>query len=306
MRRFNNLNNNPYQFKKNAGQAFWSIFTKGFASGSFGMKKRQLIAAGLFFSLPLLMVPGFSLHASADDILTTSTTPIFAASNEPSCTPDPSLFTHIKAIQNDPTLSYLEEIKAELAVRKQLLAATITCAKSDAETLKTSLTAITPSQNFVTLQSQLAGQLDEAMAYYDLELQKSNTAGLSGTQAVAKDLLSWRESNYAPLAENVSNFILWSQNQAVFTVAASRLGQVKSLVGSVPFSENAELQSDLQESIVSLQSAQDENTKAGQAFSQSLPPDQTLALIQQSLGDLAATYQHFFDISSLVQTLLPH
>jgi hypothetical protein len=104
----------------------------------------------------------------------------------------------------------------------------------------------------------------------------------------------------------VSDFILWSENQAVFGVAQNRLGQVRGLVKSVPFSENAELQGAFQGAIVSLQSAEDENAKAGQAFAQSLSPEQTLLLIQGSLGDLATTYQHFFDISSLVQKLLPH
>jgi hypothetical protein len=152
----------------------------------------------------------------------------------------------------------------------------------------------------------LAGQLDEATAYYDFEIQKVSTAGISGTQAIAKETLSWRKSNYVPLAENVSNFISWSGNQAVFGVAENRLEQVKSLIGSVPFSENTELQEYFQEAVVSLQSAEEENAKAGQAFIQSSSPDQTLALIQGSLSDLATTYKHFFDISSLVQTLLPH
>ena len=268
--------------------------------------RRQLVAAGLFFSFGSLLLPAITFRALADTAPASSTEPIAGASDGSSCTPDPSLFSQIKKIQTDPTLSYLGEIKAELAVRKQLLTETITCAQNETATLKKSLMAITPSQNFVTLQSQLAGQLDEATAYYALESQKVNGAGLAATEAIARDVLSWREGSYATLAENVSNFVLWSQNQAVFAVAQNRLGQVGSLVGSLPFSQNAELQSDFQEASVSLRSAQDENVQASQAFAKSLPPDQTLALIQQSLNDLAAAYQHFFDISNLAQKLLPH
>ncbi len=267
--------------------------------------KRQLFAAGLFFSCLPAVFLGFAPRAFASDVSVASTTPILGAGYGSSCTPSSASFAAIKAIQDNPALGYLDEIKAELVVRKQL-AETITCAQGESVSLKASLMTVAPSKNFSTLQSQFASQLDEATSYYNLQLQKLSTAGLSGTEAIAKDVLSWRESNYAPLAEDVSNFILWSKNQAVFGVAESRLQQIQSLVGSVPFSENAELQSDLQGAMVSLQSADGENAKAGQAFAQSLPPEQTLALIQASLNDLAATYQHFFDISNLVQTLLPH
>jgi hypothetical protein len=285
MKRSNSLNNNKNSFLSSAP---------------------KFVAVGLFFSCAAMSFFGTVLRASADDASTVSVAPIVGTDDGSLCTPNPALFAQIKTIQNNPALGYLDEIKAELVVRKQLLTDTITCAANESKALKTSLMAVKTNQDFITFQSQLAGQLDEAAAYYDLETQKVSTAGLSGTENIAKDVLSWRKSNYAPLAENVSNFISWSGNQAVFGVAENRLEQVKSLIGSVPFSENAELQDDFQEAVVSLQSAQDENAKAGQAFEQSLSPDQTLALIQQSLSDLAATYQHFFDISNLVQTLLPH
>jgi hypothetical protein len=289
MKRFNSLNNKN-RLKRSRPGSLWPI------------------AIGLIFSCAPGVFFGWTSRALADNATSTVVSTTTAAETDAgsACTPDSASFAKIEAIQNDPALGYLDEIKAELAVRKQLLTETIICAENEAKVLKTNLMAIAPSQDLTATQSELSGQLDEATSYYGIELQKADTAGLSGTEAIARDVLSWREGNYAPLAESVSNFILWSDNQAVFETAQNRLEQVQSLVGSVPFSENAELQGDFQEAVVSLQSAEDENTEAGQAFAQSAPPDQTLALIQGSLNDLATTYQHFFDISNLAQTLLPH
>ena len=59
-----------------------------------------------------------------------------------------------------------------------------------------------------------------------------------------KKFLLWRENNYVPLAENVSDFITWSKNQTLFTAAESRLAQIKNLASSPLFSESTDVQKD--------------------------------------------------------------
>jgi hypothetical protein len=77
-------------------------------------------------------------------------------------------------------------------------------------------------------------------------------------------------------------------------------------VNSPIFSQSPDVPNDYEQAAVSLKTAEDQNTDAENAFARSLPPDQTLLFIKQSLDSLSSTYQQFFDISSLIQSLLPH
>lgn len=253
------------------------------------MKKILVIIAGTLIALPF-----FASAASAS-----------LAAPDP-CALTAADFNQIQAVQNDPTLSYADELKAELALRKQLLTATIACAVNDAQALQTTLAGLKIDPSFQNMDLQLSENLASTVNYYNLEAGKVPDAGIKGTETIAKDVLAWRESNYAPLAANVSNFILWSQNQALFTAADNRLAQVTALAQSVPFSGNTDLQSDLQAASASLKAAEDANASAKDALEHLTYPDPSLGYIQQSLAALSDTYQHFFDIASLVQTLLPH
>lgn len=212
----------------------------------------------------------------------------------------------IQTIENNSSLSYLDELQQELAARKNLLSKTIQCAEADAEQAKTDLDGTSVDPSLESLKNQWSDRLGEAVSYYDLELQKVNGSGISGTESIAKEVLAWRQNNYAPLAENVINFITWSGNQTLFTTAEGRLAQVSNLITSPLFSESPDAQSDYEAAAVSLKAAEDQNVSAKNAFAQSLSPDQTLLFIQQSLDSLSSTYQHFFDISTLIQALLPH
>ncbi len=215
------------------------------------------------------------------------------------CTITPADLDAITAAASDGLL-------AELSVRKALLVRTITCAKTDTTLLQNNLNSIKTADTAKTIQSQLSGKLDDAINYYNLELGRVNGAGIAGTQSVAHDVLAWRSGTYNPLAAQVSNFIVWTNNQPLFDTAANRLSSVESVVG---FIEQAAPQNDLQSDFANAQSlvetANNENRGVADAFLRSLPPDQTLGLIQQSLASLSDVYQKFFDISAIVQTLLP-
>ena len=198
-------------------------------------------------------------------------------------------------------------LSAELAARRALLTRVIGCAIADAQTLKANLNAASvqggAAQN---IQSQLSGQLDDAVTYYNLELGKVAQAGIGGTQGIARETLSWRSGNYDPLAARVSNFMLWAKNQALFDTAGDRLGQMKGVVSFIEqAAPNPELEADIASAESLIVAANSENMQAEQAQSQALPPDQVLALIQQSLQSLSDAYQKFSDISATVQTLLP-
>lgn len=212
----------------------------------------------------------------------------------------------IKAIQNDPTLSYSEEIKQELAVRKTLVGATITCAAKEVLTFQSSLASTSVESNAQPLQSQLLGNLNDASNFYNLELAKLSSVGISGSEAIAQEVLAWREGTFIPLSENVNNFILWAQNQNLFNTAEARMATTQRAVSFLESaSPNAALQTAFDGAQSSLGDAESENAAAKAALAQGLSPDQSLSLIKQSLDSLSTTYQGFFSVSTLISKILP-
>lgn len=213
----------------------------------------------------------------------------------------------IVAVQNDPSLSASQEVVAELALRKTLVSKVIACAQGETASLRKALAGVHTSGNAAQgIQSQLQGRVADADHFYAIELSKLNDAGIAGTEGIAGEVLAWRGGTYGPLAGQVGDFILWNANQPLFTVAQTRMDQTQQAVSFLEgASANAALQQAFNDAYASFQSAKQENAAAEQALQQSLPPDQTLALIKQSLADLQTTYQKFFAVSGIIQTLLP-
>lgn len=212
----------------------------------------------------------------------------------------------ITAIQNDPTLSSSQEITQELALRKQLVGKTILCAEQEAQTFQANLASTSVESDAQPLQTQLLSNLNSASSFYNLELAKLNGAGISGTEAVAQEVLSWRAGTFLPLSENVNNFILWAQNQDLFNTAQTRMTQTQRAVSFLESaSPNADLQTAFDAARSSFNDAESENAAAKAAFAQGLSPDQGLALIKQSLDSLSATYQNFFTVSTAISKILP-
>src|SRR5258708_481833 len=183
---------------------------------------------------------------------------------------------------------------------------TLSCAKNEARTLQTTLNGLTLSDDSKVLRTQLADRLNDAMNYYDLEIAKIDGAGISGTKTIAKEALAWRGANYAQLAAQVANFTFWGENQNLFTTASDRLRQMRNIVSFiVAAAPNSDLQNLLASAEALVQNANAQNRAAKDALLQSLSPDQSLALIQQSLQSLSDAYKKFFEVSKIVQVLLP-
>jgi hypothetical protein len=212
----------------------------------------------------------------------------------------------IAVIQNDPTLGYIDEIKQELALRKLLVGETIDCAEQEVQTLQARLASTTAPSSAQQLQSQLAGDLNQASGFYSNELAKLNIVGIAGTKEIAQEVLTWRAGTFLPLGENVNNFILWAQNQNLFSTAQVRMTQTQH---AVAFIEGATPNQALQAALASAQSsfndAQNENTEAETALSENLSPDQTLGFIKQSLSSLSDTYKGFSSVSTIIGTIVP-
>lgn len=250
--------------------------------------RTALVAA--FLGLITLVAP--SLHIAKADVI--------------DCTFTPADITAIQAIETNPALTSSQELSQELDARKALLGRVITCAKIDAQTLQTNLQGVQVSSDATQLQSELVDKLSDAINYYDLETVTLDGAGIAGTQSIARNVLSWREANYNPLAGQVANFILWAGNQAVFSAANIRLTQIGQVVSFVEAAApNGQLQDAFAIAQSSLQDANNQNASAKAALLQSLSPDQSLAFIQASLQSLSDSYKQFLAVSAIVGTLLP-
>jgi hypothetical protein len=253
-------------------------------------------------ALATLLSPGALTAITAAHAQTTSTASIVSVASAATAGSDCSLsssdFTQLKTAQ---TLS------DELAVRKMLLGKTIACAVSDAQSLQTTLNAVSmPDSESASIQSQLSGKLDDAITFYNLESAKLGGAGISATEIIAQEITAWRAANYDPLTGQINDLILWSQNQDLFQTAATRLSQTTQIVNFIEAAAaNNALQSQLNDTHSSLENAESENAAAEAALAQFQSPDQSLAIIQQSLQSLADTYQKFSDLNTSIQTLLP-
>jgi hypothetical protein len=201
------------------------------------------------------------------------------------------------------------DVNQELALRKKLLGQTIDCATQDAQSLQVSLSAVSlvSGSNGDSIKSQLSGKLTDAINFYGIESAKLDGAGVRATEAIAQEMLAWRTANYIPLAGDVNDFVLWSENQSLFQTAQNRLTQTTRVVAFIESAAttNGKLDAALQAAQSAFADAQSQNNAAGLALSQVQPPDQALGLIQQSLQSLATAYQKFSDLNGIIQTLLP-
>jgi hypothetical protein len=252
-----------------------------------------------------MMIGGFGVVLALAAIVAGFRVPTARAADD--CGITAADIAQITAIQNNPSLTASEELSQELALRRQLVGGTITCAQQEVQGLNAELqSASTTDATGASIQSQLTGSLGGATDFYNIELQKLNGAGIAGTEAVAQEVLAWRSGTYVPLSENVDNFILWSQNQNLFDTASVRMDETQR---AVSFLESATPDADLQSAFDAAQSsfndAQSENIAARTAVAEQLSPDQSLALIKQSLNSLSNTYQDFFTISTLIKGILP-
>ena len=246
-----------------------------------------------FFVLFVLSIGGTrTVFADTSSNVATSTGDVVAAVPADTCTPDASAFDAIQAIQNDPTLGYLGEIQQELAARRNLLSETLLCAKGENEALKANLLSEVTDPAFSNLKDQLSGKLDDASSYYDIQLTKVNTAGISGTEAIARDVVAWRAGTYGRSRQTfpILSFGPRIRHYSLRRIAGLRRWEIWRRQSRFPRMRSCE--TDFQEATVSLQAAEGENSQAKAVLEQSLSSDQALAIIQQSLASLSATYEH--------------
>jgi len=211
----------------------------------------------------------------------------------------------LNKLKDNPPANYGKAVQAELKIRKDWMSAIISCSREEVYRLQKSLRELNlADEASVRARNQIIGQLDDVVRYYDAQSGQVADLGLQGSKNMARDLRSWREGNYLPIAERGSNLILWLKNQDLFRLARVRLDQINQTLRKLSLFNQEEVAQKYQEAESFLKRAEAENNFAYGLLVQSASPE-TSRVIKNSLDRLSETYQGFLDLSDLVKKFIP-
>lgn len=197
-----------------------------------------------------------------------------------------------------------EGIKKELLARKGLLSSSIDCAKLDVDSLKESLEK-SPENVSGNLRDNLLSSLDEASKYYDQKKAMLDELGVQGIKDVAKEIYTWRENSFSVLAKRIKNYLVWQENQDIFTKTEDRLKQINGLISSLKMLDDSTIQDILHKASVNLLNAKEENEKAKSNLERNLNSEDVLYSMKKSLEYLSKTYGNFLEISDRISEIIP-
>jgi hypothetical protein len=126
--------------------------------------------------------------------------------------------------------------------------------------------------------------------------------GIEGSKKFSAGLKEWRNSNYGPMFELGTNFIIFSKNQELMRIAGSRFDQIKRTLKVLDLTDNETIRALLQNAEDNFGKANNDNGRAKEVFRSLSWPNDSLNLITSSLGYLKETYQNFSDIRTEAQT----
>lgn len=224
------------------------------------------------------------------------------AADEPNCLFGPRL-ERLKAIQADGSQNYIDAIRAQLEVRKSLLRSAIDCGLKEIRLRQEKLKAVPADLQDSKIQKEISVGLNDTIDYYSNQRDSIDNLGIKGTQDLAKDIAAWRASNYAPLAERQDSFLVWSENQQLFSKAESRFSQIRPVVLSLSILDQDKIKSSFKEAEDSFDKAEDANRKAKEALEQG--DRQAPELVKSSLEPLSDIYKKFLDISDQIKKIVP-
>jgi hypothetical protein len=212
----------------------------------------------------------------------------------------------LQTLQANPSGDYVQDIRAELKLRKNILTQVLDCSILDATNLKSKLaTATSTDTGILDLQNKLLKNIQGSIEYFTTEKNTINDLGVRGTQETAKNIRDKRKTMYAPLAERAVHLQIWIHDQELMKTAQNRFAQVSDTVKTLKLSDDT-VQKTLKSAGDSLAVALDANQKAKDALLDDSSDSQSVSLpLKTSLEVLAQTYQSFFDLGQSIKTFLP-
>ncbi len=215
-------------------------------------------------------------------------------------------FAHLDKIKNNPSADYLANVRAELAVRKEILRKIVACGAREVELLKEKVTTTTlEDKTHEGLKNKFLTQLDESTKYYETSGSRIDTLGLRGSQELARSLREWRTHTYDSLAEEALNFLIWEKNQNIFKTARNRFAEIGKAIESLKIADTEDIHKLFEEAKGDLEAAEVLNRSVKQSLESFDSSQETFLLTKQSLEALSKTYQKFFDLSQTVQKVVP-
>ncbi len=202
----------------------------------------------------------------------------------------------------DDSQDYFQKLQKELAARKELIGTVIDCAVEEASALKAKVDTFANTETEDT-GYKISNLLGNAIEYYKLQLGNVPNLGLEGSRYFSKDLLAWRQGNYAPIAKTASNFIVWSENQTLLSTAQSRLDQTNGTITLLKVIETESIQKKWGEINGLFANALQANQNAKEDLRNFDPPEKTLASIKLSLEDLSGTYKMLYALVEEINAL---
>lgn len=225
---------------------------------------------------------------------------LIARAESLSCAFDPQTFAALQTIKQEGAGA----IQAELKIRKKLLAAVLECLREEIRAERADLNRTNVEETGMrAVQNHLVAALEEAMRYYDTNLENVPNVGLYASKEMAANLREWRNNTFSPQQTRIRAFKSWVSNEEFIATAVRRLEELGRSVQILKIVDRSkDIQSLLDNATAALRGAQDFQARARATFVNGLDPSASLKL---SLEALADAYRSFIDLSSTINTLLP-
>lgn len=199
--------------------------------------------------------------------------------------------------------------KTELKLRSDLLSATIGCAVLEIDTLSAALTNVSLNNGRERgLRTDFLADLAKAREHHlGVTTQTASAGTIEETRTVARALQAWRETHYAPLAWEATEFLALVKNRNLIVAADLRLAQIEKVVTPLRIiGTGDEISPLLDAARESLETADREQGIAEAALRHDprISPEDILVHNRASLEALARTYQTFFNISVAIKKIV--
>ena len=196
-----------------------------------------------------------------------------------------------------------ENIKIELTLRKIILNQILDCAIHDAMSMQSNIKSLLINDPEIQeIQNRFLSKFDDTINYYRFQKTLVGDLGITGSKKFSINLKELRNSNYEPLVELGTNFIIFSKNQELLRIAGNRFDQIKRTLQALTLTDNETIRALLQNAEDNFRKANNDNSRAKEIFRSLSWPNDSLSIITSSLGHLKETYQNFFDIRNEAQT----
>lgn len=212
----------------------------------------------------------------------------------------------LSALQKNPPADEMEAIRAELAVRKDILKTAVRCTKRDIEATAEGVRALSvPQEGDKQLQERIAGLVSDVLRDRSLDEARVNDLGLRATKDAAKALKDLRSRTYEPLKERAESFALWIKSYALIATAEIRLRDITGTLESLGIADAEEIAPQLRDAQKNLDDAREFRDAVRPLFEQSADIEELSLALKAEFDALSASYENFFAISGEVKKVVP-